>query len=286
MATFTPLTAFPKFSSLPTELQLKIFRTFSNSTPRTLDIWTDFKKCEEDNTIFYVQYYTSELSLPISPPVLLSVSRAARSECLKCYSHEFRCATTISPSMRVEMPARMYINFAIDTLIPRGFWNIVSFENFAFRVEGRMGSIAIDVGTGFWRDNLRDYCRKRCWILNGVRDVLLYDSTGEDIFKGGEFLDKFRRKEVGRRDLRFEPLVVEESVSEEVRKLKEVETFLGKVFGVIDGSGSVEGDDEDGDFGFVRKAELIAMMPTMKGDFKRPIIKLMKLITATPEEHV
>ncbi|KAH6718321.1 hypothetical protein BKA61DRAFT_599468 [Leptodontidium sp. MPI-SDFR-AT-0119] len=288
MTASSPLTAFTKFPSLPAELQLKIFRTISNSTPRTLDIWTDFKKFEEDNTIFYVQYYTSELSSPVPPPVLLSVSRAARAECLKCYSHEFHCAMTISRDVRVEMPACMYINFDIDTIVPRGFWNIVSFENLAFRVEGRMKSIAIDVWTGFWKDNLRDYCRKRCWILNGVREVLLYDSTGEDLFKGSERLDKFRRKEVGKKDLRFEPLVVEEGegMSEEVRKLKEVETFLGKVFAVVDGSGSIEGVDEDSEFGFVRKAEFIAMMPTMKGAFQRPVIKLMKLITTTPEDRV
>ncbi|KAH7311113.1 hypothetical protein BKA65DRAFT_518605 [Rhexocercosporidium sp. MPI-PUGE-AT-0058] len=288
MAAPSPSRGFAKFPSLPTELQLKIFRTFSNSNPRTLDIWTDWKKCDENNTVFYVQYYSSELSPRVPPPVLLSVSRAARAECLKCYSHEFRCSMTISRDVRVEMPASMYINFNVDTIVPRGHWNIVSFEDLAFRVEGRMRSIAVDVGTGFWKDNLRDYCRKRCWILNGVREVLLYDSTSEEVFKGSEYLDKFRRKEVGKKDLSFVPLVVEEgeSVSEEARKLKEVEAFLVKVFGVIDGSGSIEGVDEDHEFGFVRKAEFIAMMPTMKEEFKRPVIKLMKLITATPKECV
>ncbi|KAL2062027.1 hypothetical protein VTL71DRAFT_6293 [Oculimacula yallundae] len=307
------LTSFPSFPLLPTELQLKIFHHASNASPRVLDIWTSFQKRETGNTIFYIQHYESEVS-PSSrvAPALLSVSKAARSECLKCYSMEFVCEMTITGSgdrdgecedneeevvkaEKFSTPPRMWINFNIDVLVPRGFWNIVSFPDFASRVYGRMRCVALDVEGAFWKDNLRDYCRMKCWALNGVEEVLLYSSSKSserDLWRRNEHLDSFRQRETGKRELRFSPLLEETSDEErkigtedltcEIEILRSVERLLGKVFDAIEGEEPKDGDE---DFMPVRKAEFVSMELTTKAEFRRPVIKLMRFDSWTPEDY-
>lgn len=272
----TSLTTFTKFLDLPVELQLKIWSTFANSRPRTLDLWADFKRCEKANTIFYVPYYTCELS-SLAAPSILGVDRVARAQCLKHYSLEFRCSIYISAQVNETIDAKMYINFGMDTLVPRGFWNIVTFEDMAKRVEGRLGTLAIDVAGSFWKDNLVDYCKKRWWIFNGVDEVVLYDSRDEPLFKGSEYLEKFRRKVPGRKDLSFVE-VEEEKRSED---LKGVETFLGKMFDAIDERYGVDTDEA-----FVKKGTYTDMTPTKKETLRRPVVKLRKLVAETPTVEV
>ncbi|PVH71297.1 hypothetical protein DL98DRAFT_521146 [Cadophora sp. DSE1049] len=183
----------------------------------------------------------------------------------------------------VTMPATLYLNPSIDTLAPRGFWNIISFSDFCSRISSLgLHTIAIDASGCFWRENLKDYCRRRCWVLNGVREVLIYDSMGVGELKGSEYLERFRERVVEKRELSFVELEEEvdgvegEGESEQVRKVRDVERFLGKVFDVIESEGDVEGDEE---FGDVRKAEFVSMEPTEKSEFRRPVVRLVRLVT-------
>lgn len=64
--------------------------------------------------------------------------------------------------------------------------------------------------------------------------------------------------------------------SESIRKVKDVERFLGKVFDVIESEEDVEGDE---DFGEVRKAQFVSMEQTEKSVFKRPAVRLVRLVT-------
>ncbi|KAH7372056.1 hypothetical protein BKA64DRAFT_750876 [Cadophora sp. MPI-SDFR-AT-0126] len=319
------LSTFPLFPSLPPELQLKILSLAAHLHPRTIDIWTTWQKHTHSATIFYIQHYASLLSSSASvAPALLSVSRTAREECLGAYSREFESRMSVTVGARpdwgvsrngkggggeelkkitVTIPATFFLNPSIDTLAPRGFWNLVSFPDFCTRISTlRVRSIAIDVSGCFWRENLRDYCRARCWVVNGVREVLLYDrmgigtgsGEGEGEGKGYEYLDSARERAVERRELRFVDLELDkglktgpgegkgegerEKESESVRKLRDVERFLGKVFNIIENEGNGEGDEE---FGEVRKAEFVSMKPTEKSAFRRPVIKLVRLATET-----
>ncbi|CZT48539.1 uncharacterized protein RSE6_09249 [Rhynchosporium secalis] len=313
----TDLTAFTRFPSLPIELRLKIFRTASNSSPQVLDLWSDFQKRKIGDQDFYVQHYASNLC-PTSrtPPVLLSVSRAARSECLQCYSEEFVCEMTISSAgawstdlyrredVEISSTADIWINFGVDILVPRGFWNIESFRDFTSRVQGRATCVALDVSGSFWKQNLKDYCRMHDWALNGVSEVLLYDSfssssSEDEIWRRSDHLDQLWRSGVGKRELRFEPLAIREEdesesreeikkKNEELERVRDVKVLLMELFDVIEGVRRVEEDDDSDDsddfddFRDVRKAELVGMKQTAKEEFRRPVIRFVKLVTEVP----
>ncbi len=196
---------FTRFSDLPTELQLKIWRTAAYSTPRAIDLWSDFKKCEQRNVIYYFQHYTTDLSCPF-PPILaaiLSTCQASRSVALKAYELEFHTEMAVSGEIYTKMPAIMYINFSIDTIAPRGYYNAVSFPDFVSRVEGRLSSVALDINGTFWKDHLRLCLKAARWALNGVQEVLLYLSTEELRLKDHEGLERFRNRDIGGRDLTF-----------------------------------------------------------------------------------
>ena len=62
---------FYRFPDLPAEIRLKIWAHAANSCPRIIDLWTDFRRCERANTMFFCQVYFIELAT-LTPPVLLS----------------------------------------------------------------------------------------------------------------------------------------------------------------------------------------------------------------------
>lgn len=193
--------------------------------------------------------------------------------------------TSQTTAITVTLPPTIFLAPSIDILVPRGFWNIVSFSDFCSRIEALgVQKIAIDVGSCFWRENLKDYCRRRCWVLNGVAEVWLYEgaeSVGLGRGKGGEYLERVRERNIEKRELRFVDLEFEEGVdgveeSESVGKVKDVQRFLGKVFDVIESEEDVEGDE---DFGDVRKAQFVSMEQTEKSVFKRPTVRLVRLVS-------
>ena len=130
-------------------------------------------------------------------------------------------------------------------------------------------------------ENLKDYCRRRCWVLNGVTEVCLYEGAESvGLGKGTEYLERVRERSVEKRELRFVDLELEKGVDgqmdgESVGKVRDVERFLGKVFDVIESEEDVEGDE---DFGDVRKAQFVSMEKTETSVFKRPAVRLVRLV--------
>ncbi|KAK2624147.1 hypothetical protein QTJ16_006781 [Diplocarpon rosae] len=303
-----PLSAFHFFPRLPTELQLKIWRLAANACPRSLDLWNDWEGRRRDHMIYYIQYYTTELAAksPPSRTALASTCRLARAEAHSAYAHEFTSQMKISNDFTATMPATMYINFDIDTLVPRGHWNIVSFSDFVTRVQGRLTSVAMDVHGSFWKENVQDYVKARSWVFNGVREVLLYVGTAEFTMKGGEYLERFRRKGTGRKDLSF--LEIEEGAQAEssdagaaaavaesaalgrveteaeraarlgVQAVVEVRELMSRYFDMIDGSHAAqEPCSQPG-----RSRYFSEMESTPREIFIRPTIRLMKMVLTTP----
>lgn len=184
---------------------------------------------------------------------------------------------SLPTGITVIIGAKMYINYACDVLIPRGFWNIVSFANFVDRVTtAGLVHLAMDVEGSFWRENCRDYCKYGTWILNGVQEVILYDSRGDDFWKGIDFLDKFRKQYKGGPKL-FE---LQELDDEPTQNMQDVEKFMLKAFDTIEGKG--EKDDEAEEV----EVEPILRIPrylddtpkTEANELRRPNITVMKLI--------
>ncbi|KAG4425400.1 hypothetical protein IFR04_001550 [Cadophora malorum] len=191
--------------------------------------------------------------------------------------------TSQTTAITVTFSATIFLAPSIDILVPRGFWNIVSFSDFCSRIEElEVQRIAIDVGGCFWKENLKDYCRRRCWVLNGVGEVFLYEGGGlVGLGKVSEHLERVREKEIKKRELGLVDLDLETDLdgdadSESIRKVKDVERFLGKVFDVLESEEDVEGDE---DFGEVRKAQFVSMEQTEKSVFKRPAVRLVRLVT-------
>jgi hypothetical protein len=266
---------FTLFSHLPPELRNRIWAFAANQEPRTLDIWTDFKRCEVGNSIFYTQCYSTELSKPPLPSILQTCGESRR-EGKKHYTYEFRTYMSPGYGITVIIAPKIYINYACDTLVPRGFWNIASFKNFVDKCQaGGLVHLAIDTEGSFWRENLRDYFTKGCWVLNGVQEVILYDSRGEKMWKGSDYLEKFRKKyKGGPRELVFE------EVEEKGQSLKDVERYLDKIFDKIEGKEEdiVEGEEAPAEN--VRIPKYLDDCPkTDPGELRRPKITSMKLVT-------
>jgi hypothetical protein len=177
--------------------------------------------------------------------------------------------------IKVSMPAKWYVNWKIDLFVPRGYWNVISFADFVSRgLDNGLNRVAIDVSGTFWRENLRDYLNdKDCWALNGVHEVVLYDPRKDTMWKGSDYLEKFRRKHKdGPRDLIFEP------VEEPEQTVRDVEIFLNKCWDKIEGQ-VVEEEEEV----VVAKSYLDDTSPTAVEYLLRPDVKLMKLIARKPE---
>ncbi|CZR63604.1 uncharacterized protein PAC_13501 [Phialocephala subalpina] len=277
------LTSFTIFPRLPLELRLKIWGHVANSQPRTLDIWTDFKRCEVENTTFYTQAYQCELS-NITPPPIFRVNHEARTEALKHYSLEFATGMTLPCGISVNISPRMYVNYSTDTLIPRGYWNIVSFADFAKRAAGRLKTLAVDVNGVFWKENLRDYCKKQCWVFSELDELILYDTSNDDMFKGSDFLEKFRKKHKdGPRDLSFHDWTGEVSQS-----MSEVKEFLEEMFDRIEGKVEdvVPEVGEDGEPVEVKEVThpsyLDGFESTEAEDLQRPHLRLCDMLATKP----
>lgn len=271
------LTEFTIFPQFPPELRNKIWAHAAHQEPRTIDLWTDFKRCEIDNTMFYTQSYECELSNRPPPPIFRASSESRR-EALKYYAREYSTGMTLPNGISVSISPKMYINYASDTLVPRGYWNIISFANFASRVEGRLKFLAIDVNGSFWIENMRDYCKKSCWIFNNLEELILYDSSRSEMLKESEFLDKFRKRyRGGPKDLAFSDLI-----EEPTRRMTDVKEFLEQVFDKIEGK--VVDEVVIGEDGLPVQTPPEPHLSYLKGcqattadQLRRPVLRLAKL---------
>lgn len=285
----TKFTVFPK---LPPELRNKVWYHAANQEGRIIDIWTDFKRCEIENTTFYTQSYECELSTRPPPPIF-RVCTESRNEALKHYDLEFATSMTLPGGIAVNIPARMYINYASDTLVPRGYWNIVSFYNFTGRLSGKLRSLAIDVNGTFWTENMKDYCKKRYWLFGELEELILYDSSEEEIFKDSAFLEKFRQryrggpKDLGFSDLSFGDPEKMNWMEDLTQQLTDVKMFMEKMFDKIEGKlvDVVVYDDD----GVPIETELEVHPGYMKGydattaeELNRPVLKLARLEIKEP----
>jgi len=176
---------FPHFSEFPAEIRLKIW-SHACLFPQNVDIWTEFQKSEIEDTIFYTQLYERRLS-STAVPAILHVSKEAREEGLKHFAMDFQIDTTmvIHPSKRKLVISHPGFHFNPEStrLVPRGFYNMIAMIDFMRRVGDRIYSIAIDVSGEFYRDLMKDYLEKGDWQFNSVREVVLYNAKGYNIFK-------------------------------------------------------------------------------------------------------
>jgi len=183
---------------------------------------------------------------------------------------------TIGNGVSVVIAPKIYVNYACDTLVPRGFWNVVSFADFTSRVQGQLVHLAVDVEGSFWRENLRDYCAKGCWALNGVEELVLYDSREEKMWKGSDYLEKFRKKYTGGpKMLKFE------ECEEKSRSLLDMEKFLERLFDKVEGKEKdEEGEQEET---LVRIPRYLDdCEPTEADELRRPNMMLRKLVARDP----
>jgi hypothetical protein len=169
-----PFSMFTKFAEFPPEIRINIWAHACNK-PRNVDLWSNFRRCEVEKTIFYTQLYESKLT-QIPPPPILDASREARIEGLKHFEMEFR--TNQHPGF--------YVNFDYETFVPRGNWNIISMDDFIVkRAQEQIRSIAIDITTEFYKDLYKEYILKKGWPFDVMEEVIFYDATGMSVFKKG-----------------------------------------------------------------------------------------------------
>lgn len=176
---------------------------------------------------------------------------------------------------------KFYINYASDTLIPRGYWNIISFSDLTTRVKTSLRSIAIDVNGSFWRENLRDYCKKGSWPFGKLEELILYDPSSEGIFKGSEYLEKFRRRyKSGPKDLGFS------ECEEPTQKMSDVKALLEKFFDKIEGKVDEVALGEDGLPVPVEEVKIPSYLDntelTTAESFQRPVLRLARLEVSEP----
>ena len=69
--------SFTVFPNLPAEIRLKVWRKASDRSV-IIDLWTEYRKCEITNVIFYHQYYATKLADTYSR--VLQVNRESRDE--------------------------------------------------------------------------------------------------------------------------------------------------------------------------------------------------------------
>lgn len=178
----------------------------------------------------------------------------------------------------VVMEPRFYINYASDTLLPRGHWNVISFQDFYSRAEiNGLKSLAIDVCDTFWRENLRDYVAKGAWVLNGLEELVIYDVSGKNMWKESRDLEKSKKMyKGGPRDLSFVELQGEE---EKTEALEDTEKYLQVWFDRIAGSAP---EPEEGKVVEVQqpvsRSYLGKIEVTNPEEFQRPNVRVMKLL--------
>jgi hypothetical protein len=184
---------------------------------------------------------------------------------------------TLKCGITVIITPRIYVNYACDILIPRGFWNIVSFADFTDRITKKgLVHLAVDVDGSFWKENAKDYCGHGTWVLNSVQELMLYETTREKFWKESDYLDKFRKKYKGGPKL----LEMVELEGERSQNVKDVEAYILKTFDKIEGKEEklVEEDEE---------ATTITKYPrylddcpkTEPEELRRPNITAKKLVT-------
>jgi hypothetical protein len=177
---------FSKFPDLPTEIRLKIW-ALSCTISRNVDLWSDFRRKEVENTIFYTQLYDSRLT-NITPSAILHVSQESRQKALSHLTMEFDVLQEIKIGgvVRDASHPGFYANFHCETFIPRGNWNIISMEDFVMRrAPGQIRSLAIDITADFYKDLYKEYIMKSGWPFDVMEDIILYDATGLHVFKKG-----------------------------------------------------------------------------------------------------
>lgn len=161
---------------------------------------------------------------------------------------------------------------------------MVSFADFAKRTAGRLKSLAVDVNGVFWEENLRDYCKKQCWVFSELDELILYDTSNDDMFKGSNFLEKFRKKHKdGPRDLSFHDRTEEMSP-----RMSEVSEFMEEMFDRIEGKVEdvVLEVGEDGEpvevQAVVHPSYLDGFERTEAEDFQRPQLRLCDMLATKP----
>ena len=154
--------------------------------------------------------------------------------------------------------------------VPKGFWNLVSFANFVSRgAKHGMKRLAIDVSGVFWRENLKEYVQvKNYWATNGVEELILYDSWEDPMWKGCDYLSKFKKKhQGGPMDLSFEEL------EEPNQTLRDVQSYLNRHWDRI------ESGTDTRDAVVEVPSYMTDFEATSAEEFVRPEVKLMKLVT-------
>jgi len=106
-----------------------------------------------------------------------------------------------------------------------------------------------------------------------VQEVVLYDSREDEMWKGSEYLDKFRRRHMdGPRDLGFEPL---EGPAQEILH---VQRLLTRCWDICQGVESDDGDVEEVN----ARRYLDDFITTTDEEMLRPELNLMRLIARKP----
>lgn len=192
-------------------------------------------------------------------------------------------------------PARFYVNYATDTLIPRGHWNICAYKDLRRRTAGKLRSLALDVNGNFWKHNLSDLVvAGETWEFEGLQEIILYDATKHRLFGPRDHYEVFKKKWDGKtRDLWF----VDLEEGKERKKLDVAEELLKEYLGKTMGGdveaadpGTVEGEVVgDGSTGLgkeVKKAEIVGTPDGSEeeddGWDQEIRIRIMKLIASIP----
>ena len=125
---------------------------------------------------------------------------------MRHYTLEYKTVYPIISGVKHSYEAKFYINYATDTLVPRGNWNPVGFWDLMRRGWGRLAHLAIDVTGSFWIDNVKENVAINEWLFEGVRELILYDGSEHPLFKNSNDLNEFKKSyRDGPRHLSFIP---------------------------------------------------------------------------------